>query len=118
MAINSKQKGARGEREFAGWLRDNFGVEARRSQQFCGRPESSDSAGVPDVVCNDLPDVHFEVKAVEKLNVHKALSQAQRDAHDKIPVVAHKKNRTPWLLTLKADDLKRLVHSVAKLIDD
>ena len=45
--INSRQKGARGERQWRDELRAN-GYVARRGQQFSG------SADSPDVVCNDL----------------------------------------------------------------
>ena len=90
-AINSRQKGARGEREWRDHLIAN-GYEARRGQQFSGSPDS------PDVVC-DLP-FHFEVKRVEKLSVDKAVKQAEDDCGEKMPVVAHKKNRGQWLVTM------------------
>ena len=73
------------------------GYLARRGQQFSGSAES------PDVVCEDLPWIQFEVKAVEKLNLRDAMEQAQRDAQgrsaeckvrsiSKIPIVAHRRN--------------------------
>ena len=41
--INSKQKGNAGERELAKILRDTYGFECRRTQQFCGKGgESAD----------------------------------------------------------------------------
>ena len=90
-AINSRQKGARGEREWRDHLIAN-GYEARRGQQVSGSPDS------PDVVCN-LP-FHFEVKRVEKLNIEKAVKQSEDDCGEKMPVVAHKKNRGQWLVTM------------------
>ena len=90
-AINSRQKGARGEREWRDHLIAN-GYEARRGQQFSGSPDS------PDVVCN-LP-FHFEVKRVEKLNIEKAVKQSEDDCGESMPVVAHKKNRGQWLVTM------------------
>ncbi len=95
--INSRAKGARGEREFAKFLK-SFGIEARRGQQFSG---SSDS---PDVVHN-LPDTHFEVKRTERLSVYKAMAQATKDAGGKLPIVAHKANGKDWLAILPMDDL-------------
>ncbi len=95
--MNSCQKGKRGER---GW-RDELvahGYNARRGQQFSGSPDS------PDVVCDSLPGFHFEVKAVERLNINQAMSQSIDDAGHKIPVVAHKKNRGDWLVTMRASD--------------
>lgn len=99
--INSRQKGARGEREFAALLREH-GYEARRGQQFSGSPDS------PDVVTN-LP-FHFEVKRVEQFNAYKAIEQAVRDSEPtKIPVVAHKRNKGEWLAVLRMDDFIKLV---------
>ena len=57
--VNSKQKGARGEREFAKFLTDR-GYPATRGVQYQGGPES------PDVVCKPLSRYHFEVKYTEK----------------------------------------------------
>ena len=75
----------------------------------------------PDVICSDLPAFHFEVKAVERLNINEAMAQAvdlghQRDhqgkgnrAGEKIPVVAHKRNRGDWLVTMRASDWFKLL---------
>ncbi len=97
MAINSNQKGKVGEREWAKLCRDHGFEEARRSQQYAGINNDADVVG--------LPGLHVEVKRVEKLNVSGALGQATRDkAKDEIPIVAHRKNREPWLVTMKAED--------------
>jgi Holliday junction resolvase len=94
---NSRQKGARGEREWRDQLRA-AGYTARRGQQFSGGTDS------PDVICEELGAViHFEVKRVESLNVHRAMEQADNDADGKIPVVAHKRNGAPWLVTMPAE---------------
>ena len=58
----------------------------------------------PDVTAGGLDAFHFEVKRVERLNVSEAMRQAVGDAAGKIPVVAHRRNREPWLVTLKLDD--------------
>jgi hypothetical protein len=93
MPINSRAKGARGERELAEYLR-SFGLEARRGQQFSGSPDS------PDVVTS-LSGVHFECKRVEKGSMYAWLNQAQRDARpDQIPVVAHRRNHGEWIAIL------------------
>jgi hypothetical protein len=55
------------------------------------------------VISDDLPWIHFEVKAVEKLNVQDAMDQARRDAGTKIPVVAHKRSFREWLVTMTAE---------------
>ena len=99
MAINSRQKGAAGEREFAKWLNDTFGVNARRGQQFCGLSGNAD-------VVDGIPGTHPEVKRVERLNIHDAVDQAVRDCADNnVPFVAHRRNRKPWLITIRAEDL-------------
>lgn len=95
--INSRAKGAAGERQWATYLSDR-GYPARRGQQFSGGVES------PDVVCETLKDIHWEVKRVQKLNIHDAVAQAIRDAGCKLPVVAHRKNGETWLITLRAED--------------
>jgi len=96
MTINSRAKGARGEREWAQWLRDNLGIDARRGQQFAGGTDS------PDVI--GLNGTHAEVKRVEKLNISNAMTQAERDCGDNLPYVAHRTNGEAWLITIRARD--------------
>jgi len=72
--MNSREKGKRGERQWRDELRAQ-GFDARRGQQFAGSPDS------PDVVCPALSWAHFEVKAVERLNIEDAMDQARRDSH-------------------------------------
>jgi len=96
--INSRAKGARGEREFRDELRKQ-GYTARRGQQFSGSPDS------PDVICEDLPELHFEVKRVESLQLYTAMEQARRDAGEhKTPVLAHKKNGKDWVVVMDLQD--------------
>src|SRR5438045_2895544 len=112
--MNSRRKGARGERQWRDELRAN-GFQARRGQQFSGSPDS------PDVVCEQLHWIHFEVKAVEKLNIWDAMEQARRDSviamgadcHElgkaKVPIVAHKRNFLGWLITMEAETFFRFL---------
>ena len=94
--MNSREKGAKGERELAKRLRE-YGYEARRGQQFSG------ANGDPDVL--GLPKIHIECKRVERLNLYDAMAQSKRDARDgEIPVVMHRKNHCDWLVTLSIDD--------------
>lgn len=104
MAINSRQKGAQGEREFAAVLNER-GLEARRGQQFSGGSDS------PDVVCLGLPGVHFEVKRVQAGNPYTWLEQACRDSAGtgKIPVVAHRRNGKNWMALLPMEALLDLL---------
>lgn len=94
--VNSRAKGAAGEREFAEYIR-RFGHEARRGQQFSGSKDS------PDVVTS-IKGVHFEVKRVQSLNISDAIEQAINDCGYNIPIVAHRKNGEQWLITLLAGD--------------
>lgn len=104
--INSRQKGARGERLWRDFLREQGYASAHRAQQYCG------AAGDADVKCDELP-YHFEVKCVESLNLRDAMAQAIGDAakSGQTPIVAHKRNHGPWLCTLKAEDLFTLIRN-------
>ena len=94
--MNSREKGKRGERQWRDELRAQ-GFAARRGQQFAGSPDS------PDVVCEALAWLHFEVKAVERLNIEDAMEQGRRDAGQKVAVVAHRRNFRRWLVTMEAE---------------
>ena len=115
MAINSRQKGKRGELELAHKLQE-FGFDARRSQQYAGINNDADVVG--------LPGIHLEIKRVERLNIDKALEQSIRDTYadeirqgtDLIPVVMHRSNsdrkkdstKGTWKVTLRLDDFMKL----------
>jgi hypothetical protein len=93
-------KGKAGELEWAKVCRAN-GYDARRGQQYNGADGSADVVG--------LPGVHSEVKRVEKLNLYDALDQSKRDARDgEIPIVAHRKNRCEWMVSMRAEDWFKL----------
>ena len=102
--MNSRAKGARGERMWRDELRAAFGdFGIRRGQQFSGLGDS------PDVVCPCLPDFHFEVKFCLVVKIRDWMAQAIRDAKDKLfPVVAHKRNGEEWLVTLRGQDFLTL----------
>lgn len=88
--LNSCRKGKTAEREFANLL-TSMQLAARRGQQFSGGTDS------PDVICTELPDIHFEVKRVQAGNPYVWLNQATRDADHKVPIVAHRRNGQPWI---------------------
>lgn len=94
--MNSRAKGAQGERELAKKLRE-YGYEARRGQQYSG------ANGDPDVI--GLDGIHIECKRVERLNLEDWMAQSRRDARDgEIPVVMHRKNHCEWLVTMTLED--------------
>jgi hypothetical protein len=108
--MNSRTKGKVGEREFAALLRGH-GFDALRGQQFSGGADS------PDVMSDALAWLHIEVKRVQNLNLAAACDQAKRDADGKPWIVAHRRNRQPWMITLDANELGRVLHTVAPFLD-
>lgn len=115
MSINSRRKGAVGEREIA-FILKGYGYNTRRSQQYNGANGDADIVG--------LPGIHCEIKRVEKLNIDKALQQAIRDTYadelkqgiDLIPAVFHRSNddrkkdstKGVWKVTLTLKDFMKL----------
>ena len=98
--INSRAKGARGERELSSKLKE-YGYETRRGQQFCG------SNGDADVV--GLPGIHIECKRVERLNLYDAMVQSKSDANEgEKPTIFHRKDRCEWLVTMTLEDWIKL----------
>ena len=94
--MNSRQKGARGERELAKVFRYH-GYDARRGQQYSGISGDADVIG--------LPGIHVECKRVERLNIQDAVSQSVRDARvGEIPAVFHRRDRSEWLVTMRLED--------------
>ena len=99
MPINSNRKGDSGEREAARELNAVLGTSARRGQQRSGLDEQD--------VIDHLPGTHCEVKRVECLRLYDAVDQAVRDAGDNTPFVMHRRNRRPWLVVVRLEDLPR-----------
>lgn len=101
MKINSKQKGARFERQLAGIFRDYGYKNARRTAQYCGNTgDASDVVG--------LPGMHVEAKHQERMQLYDWMDQAKRDAKassgEKLPVVFHKRNNHSILVTMELND--------------
>lgn len=100
MPINSREKGAKGERELSKKLRE-YGYDSRRGQQYCGANGDADVIG--------LPGIHIECKRVERLNLYDAMSQSKSDAKtDEIPAVFHRRNKEKWLVTMELDDFMKI----------
>lgn len=94
--MNSRNKGATGERELAKVLR-GYGYNCRRGQQYCGANGDADVVG--------MPGLHIECKRVERLNLDDAMAQAKSDAREEeIPVVMHRKNNGEWSVTIPLKD--------------
>lgn len=101
MGKSQQRKGRSAELELVRILQD-MGIPARP-----GDPVSYGTT--PDIV--GVSGIHVEVKRVERLNVDAAMEQAERDAEkfrDGMPTVFHRKNRQPWLVTMKLTDWIKL----------
>ena len=105
--VNSRAKGSTGERELAEKIRTLLGVHARRTNQFCG------NEGTSDVLSDDLPNLYIEVKRVQKLNITAVMEKAVEQCEKKIPVVCHRRDRKPWLLTVRLEDLAALARELS-----
>ena len=104
MGSRSQRKGADGERELAALL-SAAGYE-------CQRGGSLSFGEIPDVL--GLPGIHIECKRVERLNVGEAMEQAIRDSDimlDGMPALFHRRNRKPWLVTMRLEDWLKLYGS-------
>lgn len=96
---NSRDKGARGERELAAELRKH-GYDTHRGMQYKGGPDSPDVSG--------LPYIHIECKRRERFGsaeLYDSIAQASRDAEgtDDIPAVFHRTNNNPWIVSMKLE---------------
>ena len=101
MGSRSQRKGADGERELATILQQH-GYD-------CNRGGSLTFGEVADIT--GLPGIHIEVKRVEKLNVVEAMEQSIRDSErmkDGVPTLFHRRNRKPWLVTMRLADWLKL----------
>lgn len=108
--MNSRRKGATGERELANILRQYGYEDSRRGQQYCGSNGDADVTG--------LPGIHIECKRVERLNLYDAVNQSQNDCKDggEIPVVFHRKNKHSWLVTMTMDDWMRMYKASGEIL--
>ena len=96
MGRPSRQKGARGERDFRDLL--------RRHGFTCER----DGSERGDLIHN-VPGTHIEVKRRETLAIPTWIRQADADAPlGTVAVVAFRANRQPWRVVLAADEFLRL----------
>jgi len=104
--MNVKRKGNAGEQEFLSML-EARGIQATRNEQrYVGGLDNPDIAaqigGVP---------FHVEVKRTERFRLYDALDQAKRDANGhRIPIVAHRQNRRPWVVVMDAEDFLRITN--------
>ena len=87
------------------------GIPARRAVQFDGTFDYDIKVELP---------VNFECKNVQNLNIHKAMIQSRADAkkNGDLPVVVHKKNNAPMLLTMDFTDFIDLLQWGLGYVDE
>lgn len=110
MGRSQREKGKRGERQAAKALADVTGLEARRGVQYQGGPDS------PDIDVSNLYGMHWEVKYQERESVRLWMEQAQRDAGDLVPVLLHRRNNKPWLVTIPLERVNEFSARLAEAI--
>ncbi len=96
MALNSRSKGANGEREFAKWLQDNLGLDFLPQRNL----EQVRSGGA-DIM--NVEPFCFEVKRCQVLNLKQWWVQVTKAfRRGDIRVVAYRQNRQPWRFLISA----------------
>lgn len=108
--MNVKRKGNAGEREFLALLAGH-GIQARRNdQRYVGGKDNPDISAF----IGGFP-FHVEVKRTERFRLYDAIEQARRDANGhRIPLVAHRQNRRPWVVVLDAMYFLQLMNGGAE----
>ena len=96
----SREKGKRFERQIANLFKAQ-GYSAYRSAQYKGNTgQAGDIEGVPHL--------HIEAKHQERMNLYEWVNQSVSDAKaqgkDLLPVVIHKANNKPVLVTMEFQD--------------
>tara|TARA_Y100001937_G_scaffold86907_1_gene117557 strand:+ start:400 stop:735 length:336 start_codon:yes stop_codon:yes gene_type:complete len=110
MGRASREKGKRGEREFAGLLRQ-FGIESRRTQQYCGKAGTSD-------VSSSLEGVHIEVKRYARIAAMRFMDQAKADCKpDHLPLVAMREDGGQWAIMFRAEDLHKIATRIVDAVE-
>lgn len=104
--MHSLNKGKRAEREAAAALESVLGVECRRSQQYAGGMGSADVVG--------LDGVHVEVKHQERMRLFDWITQAVGDCGTNVPIVLHRQNRKPWVVSMLLSDVPQFADKIAK----
>jgi Holliday junction resolvase len=90
-----RNKGAAGERELAGILKDHLGFEVKRN---LGQARD----GADDIT---IQKFRIEVKRQERLQVDKWSEQVESCSKSgEIPVLAYRRNGQPWRVCLRLDD--------------
>ena len=102
----SRNKGKVYERELAGNLRE-YGYDARRGQQFCGKNGDADVVG--------LPGIHIEAKRREQISIYDWMAQSISEAKQgEAPVVMFRKSNCETLVVMRLPDFMNLYKNANK----
>lgn len=97
MGRKSQRKGRAAELELSHILQGyGYPVETGQAVSF---------GSTPDIM--GLPGIHIEAKRCEQVRLSEWMAQAERDAarfQDGAPAVFHRRNRSPWLVTMRLQD--------------
>lgn len=99
--MNSRSKGARGEREFIAVHLAPYWPEAKRNLDQFGddKRDAINCAGA-----------HWQIKRTENLRLWDAIRQAEAEAiGDAVPIVAFRRNRSAWYCALRAEYVTALL---------
>lgn len=101
MGSKSQRKGRAGEIELAAILREHgYDVQPGAALNYGTEPD-----------LRGLPGIHIECKRCEAIRLNEWLQQAIRDSEkfrDGLPAVFHRRNRQPWLVTMRLSDWLKL----------
>lgn len=102
----SRRKGAAGEREAAAALTEATGLQWSRG---LGQARKG-GAEIPDLVCEQAPSVHVEVKRGKRPSLWAARAQAQADCavSGRTPMVLARKDRDSWVVLCDLEHLRLL----------
>lgn len=93
--MNSRAKGAAGEREFIKLHLAPHWPEAKRNLDQFGDQKQD---------CLEVGDFHWQVKRTESLRIWDAIKQAEGEAYmGATPLVAFRRNRSPWYVVARAE---------------
>ena len=92
--MNSRNKGANGEREVCSLLRSD-GIEAKRNL------DQYSTKNLPDIIVNDFA---IEVKRSERVQLKKWFEQVEMSAAGKKPTLMLRWNRGEWLVVQRYID--------------
>lgn len=100
--MNSRDKGARGEREIVALYQEAGYPNAHRTPMSGGMQWKGDVQGVPGI--------HIEVKRQENLRIWSALEQAEKDcAMDLIPALHFRRSRSAWFVAVPLPDFIEII---------